>query len=80
MKDITGYDAVEVDPITIGGHLADGTPILERVEPDHPKIHMWCVYLHCVEGGVECIADCGLQEDAELIAEALRQAFPTLRG
>lgn len=80
MKDIRQYDAVEVDPITVDGQLSDGTPILERVEPGHPNIHMWCVYLHCTEGGVECIADCGLQEDAELIAHALRQAFPSLRG
>ena len=80
MIDLAKFDAVEVDPIAIVGHFANGEPILERVEPDHPDIYMWCVYLHCVDGGVECIADCGDGDCANLIAGALRAAHPGLRG
>jgi hypothetical protein len=71
--DLTLYDGVEVHPVV--REFTQGIPIeyFEITHPDDPKIYCWSVYLHLIDGGVECIADCPTQETALLIADVLEQ-------
>lgn len=71
MKDLTLYDAVEMNPVR-----REGENGLEMCEETDPDIAMWSVYLHLKEGGVECVADCAAKDDALLVACALERAFP----
>lgn len=66
------YDGTEVHPIiewpdeTPGA--APGDTIAEPCDGEGFPPSYWSVYLHCKEGGVECIADCPDEETANFIA------------
>lgn len=60
------YDAVECGPVIYDAEY-DG---YERVDEDHPNPTMWSVYLHCIGGGVDCVADFATQAEAEAHASA----------
>lgn len=77
------YDAVEVAPVrrcdTEPGEDWTEDDGYEQCERDDSDIAMWSVYLHLVEGGVECVADCPDEGCAIVIAGALQRAIPQLR-
>ena len=68
--DKRGWDGFELHPVT-RHRGSNGIEYFEVCEPDDPNLYCWSVYAHLKQGGVECIADCFIKEDAEFIYEAL---------
>lgn len=65
--EINDYDGVEVAPC-----VSDGEGGMERCDDIEGAIpDIWSVYLHCVEGGVECIADFTTEKEANAYGEVM---------
>ena len=65
------YDAVEVHPVS--REVRNGKDYFEQCDRDSPDIYYWSVFLHLIEGGIECVADCPNEETALFIAEAVEK-------
>jgi len=63
------YDGVEMHPVA--REVIDGKEYFEQCDRDYPDIHYWSVYLHMVEGGISCIADCPDEETALFVERAV---------
>jgi len=58
------FDAVEVHPCQIIEKGTEGKKdVVEQCEPEDADF--WSVYIHLVSGGLECIADCVTEQEAE---------------
>lgn len=70
LPDLTQYDAVEIHPVS-KQTAPDGVEMFDQCDPHDADLHCWSVYLHCRTGGLDCIADCASEPDAQLVALAL---------
>ena len=66
---LTEYDGVEMHPVAC--EVIDGIECFEQCDRDYPNIRYWSVYLHMVEGGITCIADCPNEETALFVERAV---------
>ncbi len=79
---ICKFDAVEVHPVHLVAEDGEVVPVMyankvanaveEQCNEGDPEIYKWCVYLHKVQGHVQCIADCPTEEIADTIAEIFK--------
>src|SRR6266403_3377975 len=75
-RDLPVYDAVEVHPCVLVGvtHPINKTHgVYDLCDEDDPDIATWCVYLHCVQGGIQSVADCVTKAEAEAVADAIER-------
>lgn len=69
--DLSIYNAVEVHPVA--REVINGKEYFEQCDRDYPDIFYWSVYLHLIEGGIQCVADCPTEEVADLVAAGLEK-------
>ncbi len=88
LKQPTRYDNVEVQPVVaidlagkvIEPRSANQTILaFEQCEESDPNIYQWSIYLHNVNGGLSCIADCPTKLIAETISEILKANLDKLQ-
>jgi hypothetical protein len=62
-------DEIEVHPVAEYTQPGPGGEMtfMEQCEPDDSDLKFWSVYIHYKEGGLECIADCKKEKDAEAL-------------
>ena len=70
--DISLFDAIELDPVAyIDGNKGNGLEVIH----DDTRADFWSVYLHLKTGGVDCIADFKIKQDAVNHAQKLSKLF-----
>lgn len=68
----TGFDAFEVHPCKVVYEDKSLDPKIQAVEQCEPEeAEFWSVYIHLVGGGLDCIADCETEEQANQLVEFL---------
>jgi hypothetical protein len=69
---IAPWTNTEVHPChTIEKGKNGSKDIVEQCEPEQAEF--WSVYVHLNEGGVDCVADCDTEEEANEFAEFLEK-------
>ncbi len=69
---LDAWDNIEVSPVHYTDLFVDGRQCVEVCE-EH-EVHFWSVYLHQVEGGVQCVADLPSKELAHSLAKLIHNA------
>lgn len=78
MMAIRQYDGLEIHPVrNIESDPATGNIFCEPCEPE--EAHLWSVYGHLIEGGVQCFEDFATEAEARAFAMKLLDAYPHLR-
>jgi len=62
------WDAIEIEAVNEENNSC------EVVQDDETEIHFYSVYLHNIDGGVSCIADCTSKTQAQVLATLLEKA------
>ena len=78
-RDLPVYDAVEIHPCALSQPEGETIAVFEQCEEDDPELAIWCVYLHCVAGGVQSLADCGTRAEAEAVADVVEKNLPAFQ-
>ncbi len=68
------FDEIEVHPCRVVERvpIANGfSDTIEQCEPEEAEF--WSVYVHFVGGGIDCIADCDTQGEADCFAELIKR-------
>jgi hypothetical protein len=66
------WDNVEIEPV-VYLPLQKSYEVADITDHNHPPTH-WSVYLHDVEGGVQCIADVETEQQANTLHDLLTKA------
>ena len=77
-QDLGTLDKRDYDGVEIGGCVQIGQSVSRVIDPCDAEF--FSVYLHCKEGGVECVADFVYEAEAKLYAEFLRVWVRALPG
>lgn len=68
-----GFDCFEVHPCRVVGEdksLPIAIQSIEQCEPNEAEF--WSVYVHLIGGGLDCIADCETEKQANELVEFLK--------
>lgn len=77
---LTGFDGFEVHPCKVVEeiNIPDKLQCVEQCEP--AEAQFWSVYVHLVGAGLDCIADCETEKEANELVEFLKALICFYKG